>query len=337
MQSDQALLNTLESNLPAANLAYPLGLRTERLVREENNMQPSFTIRGVIPPILTPFTAGGATVDEAALRAHVQWLVERGVHGVMPCGTTGEGPLLSTAERRRVLEVVIEAAAGRLPVVAHVGAAATQETIDLARHAQACGAAAISVVTPYYFRLPDSALIEHFCRVAEAVPDAAIFLYNIPQNTGNLLTSEAAAAIIARCSNVIGIKDSAGDLAALTRFISLDGGKFQVVCGSDKLLLDALIAGAGASVSGNANVFPEVVVGIFEAFWRGDIDAARRQQLLLDQSRTAFMDGRSISLFKRVLERRGLHGGSVRPPLPEATPEMLASAIDALHAAGLLS
>jgi 4-hydroxy-tetrahydrodipicolinate synthase len=296
----------------------------------------SFTIRGVIPPLLTPFTGRGETVDEAALRTHVNWLVDQGVHGVMPCGTTGEGPLLTMAERKRVVEVVVASVNHRLPVIAHVGALTTHETLELADHAQSCGVEAISIVTPYYFYLSDDALVEHFCRVAGAVPNTPVFLYNIPQNTGNVLSRPAVEAIIARCPNVVGIKDSAGDLEALSSLVGLKEGKFQVICGSDTLLLSALQAGACASVSGNANVFPEVVVELFHAFWQGDLDGARRQQAHLDQIIETLQRGAGLSMFKRVLELRGLKGGAVRPPLPEATAEMLANAQQKLQSYQLL-
>ncbi len=284
----------------------------------------AFAVRGVIVPILTPFAKGGEALDEGALRDHARWLAGKGVHGIMPCGTTGEGPLLSTAERRRVLEVVVEAVGARVPVMAHVGAPSTRETVELARHAQATGAAAVSVVTPYYFCLSDAALLEHYCRVAGAVPDMPVFLYSIPQNAGNRLTPALGGAIVERCPNVAGIKDSAGDLKALLAFTGLKGGRFQVVCGNDSLVLDALEGGACGSVSGNANVCPEVLVELFEAFWRGDRAQARYWQERLHQVRHFLGGSESFSLMKRGVGLRGLRGGSVRPPLLEASDEAVA-------------
>lgn len=299
-------------------------------------MQVSFALRGVVVPLLAPTSENGIGVDEEALRTHVTWLIDKGVHGLMPCGTTGEGPLLTTAERRYVLEKVVEAAAHRVAVIAHVGVASTSETIDLARHARDVGADAISAVTPYYFRLPEQALVAHYCRLAEAVPDLPVFLYNIPQCTGNSLTRAAVEAIVARCPNVVGIKDSSGDLSSLLGFVGVNGGDFRVVCGSDGLLLQALQAGACAGVSGNANVFPEVVVELFRAFWQGDMEGARRQQSLLDVARRAMGDGADLALLKAMLEARGFASGPVRSPLPPATPETVARCRATLEAAGLL-
>ena len=300
-------------------------------------MRHSFEIRGVIVPLLTPMSQDGEQIDERALQAHVDWLIKKGVHGLMPCGTTGEAPLLAQAEREIITEIVVDAAAGRVSVIAHVGAITTRETVELAEHAAAVGVAAISAITPYYFALTDAALTEHFCRVATAAPDLPMYLYNLPARAGNHVTRSCAEAVLARCPNVVGIKDSSGDLATLSSFFGLKGGMFQVACGSDALLLRGLQAGALAGVSGNANVFPEVLTGLFEAFWRGDLAAAARQQETLDLIRTTLQDGRHLALYKHILEARGLRCGAMRPPLPPATAEEKAQAVAKLTAAGLLT
>jgi len=299
-------------------------------------MQKSSEVRGVIVPLLTPLSRDGEQVDERALQAHVAWLVQKGVHGLMPCGTTGEGPLLAQAEREIITEIVVDAAAGRVPVIAHVGAITTRETVELAKHAAAAGVSAISAITPYYFALSEAALVEHFCRVADAASATPVFLYNLPARAGNHVTRACAETVIARCPNVIGIKDSSGDLATLSSFFGLADGRFQVACGSDALLFRGLQAGAIAGVSGNANVFPEVLVGLFEAFWRGDLAAAGRQQETLDLIRATLQDGRHLALYKHILEARGLRCGGIRSPLPPASPAEAAEAAARLRTAGLL-
>ena len=293
-------------------------------------------LRGVIPPIFTPFTYGGEAVDSDALGAHAGWLLEKGVHGLMPCGTTGEGPLLSSEERMQVLGVVLDVAAGRVPVVAHIGAATTAETVALALDAVDRGAAALSVVCPYYYRLPPPALVDHFVTVARAVSQAPVYLYNIPQLTGNALASALASEIVARAPNVVGIKDSAGNLQALKEYGTVDGGRFQVICGSDGLILPALRQGAVGCVSGNANVFPELVVGLFESYRLGQEARAEQLQATLDRVRSIMLDGRSIGLMKRMLEWRGPRAGSVRPPLPEVEDAAVRAAAQKLGDLGLL-
>jgi 4-hydroxy-tetrahydrodipicolinate synthase len=164
-----------------------------------------------------------------------------------------------------------------------------------------------------------------------------MFLYNLPARAGNHVTRACAEAVVARCPNVVGIKDSSGDLPTLSSFMGLADGRFQVTCGSDALLLRGLQAGAIAGVSGNANVFPEVLVGLFEAFWRGDVAAATRCQETLDFTRATLQDGRHLALYKHILGLRGLRAGGVRPPLPSASPTEAAEAAAKLRAAGLLS
>lgn len=278
-------------------------------------MTKSFELCGVIVPLVTPFQKGGEVVDEGAMAALSEWLISKGVHGLMPCGTTGEGPLLTTDERMRLLEVTLGAANGRVPVIAHVGAATTRETILLAKHAEANGIQAISMVTPYYFPVSLQTMVEHYCRVADAVPDTTVYLYNIPSRTVNNFTRAGAAAVIERCPNVMGVKDSSGNLENTLSFVGLKDGKFQVACGSDSLVFQAIQQGAVACVSGNSNAYPEVTVAMFEAFWRGDLAAAARQQEILDVVRNALMNGSDLSLLKRAVEYRGIPAGAVRPPL----------------------
>jgi 4-hydroxy-tetrahydrodipicolinate synthase len=292
-------------------------------------------LRGVIPPIFTPFTCGGKEVDLDALGTHACWLLAKGVHGLMPCGTTGEGPLLSCEERKHIMAVVLGAAAGRVPVVAHVGAVSTAETVALAQEAIEQGAAALSVVCPYYYRLPPPALVDHFVTVALAVPQAPVYLYNIPQLTGNALSPALAAEIVVRAPNVVGIKDSSGDLQALADYGNIDKGRFQVICGSDGLILPALRLGAVGCVSGNANVFPELVNDLFESFQQGREARAEQLQAMLDRVRSIMLDGLSIGLMKRMLEQRGLRAGAVRPPLPEIDATAVRAAAQELGDLGL--
>jgi 4-hydroxy-tetrahydrodipicolinate synthase len=294
-------------------------------------------MHGVIPPVVTPLSEGGARVDVDALQAHVKWLVDNGVHALMPCGTTGEGPLLTTHERIEVLRWVLEVARGRVPVIAHVGAISTSESVQLADAAAADGADAISIVSPYYFRIPDGPLVTHFCTVARVVPEIPVYLYNIPQCTGNDLTPDIIREVVAHSPNVTGVKDSSGDLERLRELIGLGIPGFQVACGADPLVYEAIKLGANASVSGNANAFPEVVVELFRCYWAGDLAGAERQQALLDVVRNALRNGQSIALIKRGIEMRGLQGGAVRPPLPEISPDETEAARSALASAGLLN
>jgi dihydrodipicolinate synthase/N-acetylneuraminate lyase len=292
-----------------------------------------FQLRGVYVPLLTPFQPDGE-LDPPALERLVDYLLKARVHGLFVGGTTGEFPLLSTAERQRVAEVVVARAAGRVRVVVHAGAPSTREAIQLVQHAQGIGAPAVAVVAPYFFPLPDDALVAHYVSVAAAVPRLPVLLYNIPQRTGNPLLPQLAAEIVRRCPNVVGIKDSSGDLSQTIEYCTLRPG-FQVAQGADGLLLAGLAMGIEATVSGNANVFPELAVAVFEAWWRGDQAAARTAQDRFDAARKPLRSGLDMSLFKRVLARRGVSVGDVRSPLRPATETEVQAAVDALEAAGV--
>ncbi len=286
-------------------------------------------ISGVVIPLLTPFTPKGE-INSKAYEAHIHWLIERGIGGLMPCGTTGEGPLLSFEERQTLMRLTVQIAAKRVPVMAHVGCITTAETLKLAQAAEDAGADAISIVTPYYYKLPDPAMVAHYVTIAQSVPNLPVFLYTIPHCTSNDLSLEAVRAICEKAPNVVGLKDSAGSLEKMIRYTTLKGGRFQVICGSDGLLLEALKQGAAASVSGNANAYPEVVVGLVQAFQAGDMTKARALQTLLDLIRKQLQDGGNLSLIKKALETRGLTGGAVRPPLPDASPQAVEAALTPL-------
>jgi 4-hydroxy-tetrahydrodipicolinate synthase len=252
-----------------------------------------------------------------------------------PCGTTGETALLTFEERQRIAEIVVHVAKGRIPVLVQTGAASTETTIALTRHAQKIGASAATVVTPWYFRYGDDALTQHYVRVAESVPDFPIYLYNIPQLTGNNLSPTVVHAIADRCPNVVGLKDSCGILAQIIDSAGARGGKFNVAIGSDGLLLSAAVAGIGAGISGNANAVPELFVEFYNAFWRGDLATAQAAQARIQRARRTLKDGGDLSLFKAVVTYRGIPAGGVRAPLLNAPKEMADAAIQSLLDGGI--
>lgn len=297
-------------------------------------MTPGKLLEGVIVPILTPFNQEGE-VEEAAIERLVAYLVAAGVHCLNPCGTTGEGMLLSTAERERVAECVLRAA-GSLPVLVQTGAATTSETVHLTRHARKIGAAGATVVTPYYYRYGEDALVAHFVTIAQSVPDFPIVLYNIPQLAGNELNRSTIQRIIDRCPNVIGVKDSSGNLLRTIELLQLESSNFQTVIGSDGLILPGFISGARAVISGNANVFPELFLALYDFFRIGDWQAAAKVQQKIHAVRRILNDGADISLFKAVLACRGVDVGFVRSPMRSATSAEVAACIEQLEALDLL-
>ena len=277
---------------------------------------------GVIVPVLTPFDDEGK-LDRSALAALVDYLIERGVHGLFPGGTTGEGPLLTIDERKTLAATVVEVAAGRVPVIIHTGAITTAATIELTRHAQAVGASAAAVMPPFYFRHSDAALMTHYLAVTQAAPDFRFYLYNFPFVSNNTLTFEFVTALMAHAPNIIGMKDSSGSLDLLVRLAAVTGGAFNTANGGDGQILPAQALGLDACVSGNANVIPELVVALYEAAAAGDLPRARLLQQKLNRVRDLLGDGSDLSLFKQMVARRGLAVGDVRAPLLPAKAEVV--------------
>ncbi len=291
--------------------------------------------KGLIVPLLTPFSVDGEQVDYTALRALVRFLVQSRVDGLMACGTTGEMPMLSHNERLRIVETVVDEAAGIIPVIVQTGAATTAEVIALTHHAQITGASAVAILTPYYYRDSDAALEAYYVNVSESVPDFPIFLYNIPQNTGNNLSPALVGEIVRRCPNVIGIKDSSGNLAQLIQDRAEVDRPFYTLVGSDRLILAAMANGVDGAVAGNANAMPEIFVGLLSAIKAGDWSSARHAQERATTAVRILKDGSDLSLFKGVLKRRGLPVGPVRAPLLTASDEDVDACFNELEAAGI--
>jgi dihydrodipicolinate synthase/N-acetylneuraminate lyase len=293
----------------------------------------SFKVKGVIVPLLTPFDEQGK-IHTTATKQLTEFLIERGIHGLFPGGTTGEGPLLTIQERRQLAEAVVEAADGRVPVIVHTGAITTAQALELTQHAQAVGAQAAAMIPPYYYHHSDEALFRHFELIATQTPDFPIYLYNYPV-AGNRLSVELIARLVECCPNIVGLKDSSGTLDTLVACSSLRDGNFNTANGSDGLILAALAMGFDACVSGNANVVPELVVALYRAASEGNLELARELQRKVDAVRQLLGDGGDLSLFKGILAQRGLEAGAVRAPLLQAPEAVITQRWQALNALGL--
>ncbi len=290
-----------------------------------------FALHGVIVPIVTPFNQAGE-LDIAALDPLIDFLVARGVAGLFPAGTTGEGFLLTMSERRSLAEGVVAAAAGRVPVIIQTGAPTTEAALDLTRHAQAVGVDAAALIPPYVYHHSDEALFSHYVAVAEAVPELPILLYNFPAISNNMLHVGLVERIMAAAPNVVGMKDSSGSLETLTRLKAAAGDAFLAFNGGDGQVLMSVAMGLNGCVSGNANVVPELLVALYHTAAAGDMEQARRLQHRVNAVRDLLGDGSDLSLFKQMLGRRGIPVGDVRSPLRRADPATVARHWQALVA-----
>lgn len=276
-------------------------------------------LKGIIPAVVTPFR--GDSIDFAGFEKLLNFLIDRGVSGLFIAGTNGEGPLLSKEEKILLFKSAVEIVKDRVPVIAQIGEITTKDTIEVGESAVKSGVSAVAIVSPYYFKLEDSALKRHFINVARALKPTPVYLYNLPGNTGNTIKPSLAKAIMEEADNVKGIKDSSKDLQILEDFIYELGTDKDVIVGTDSLILPALIMGAKGAISALANPLPELCVGVYGDFLSGKLDSAKEKQYKLNYIRTLTKQFSSISALKVMLRLRGIDVGSVRAPLGEVNSE----------------
>ena len=271
----------------------------------------SFKPHGVSPALVTPFTRD-EEIDEAALRALVQFVLPH-VDGVVPCGTTGEFNYLTPDEHRKVVEIVVDEVAGRVPVIAGAGAASTGKAIQLARAAQEAGADACLVVTPYFLHPSDKGIYQHFYELAKAV-DLPIILYNIPQVVDAYLPREVIEDL-ADIPNIVALKDSSGNLTYTMEVLEMTQGRLVVLVGHDEVVLPALAGGCSGMILASAQVFPEVWQQVLAAVERGDMDAARALQFSVQKLARIFCRHGGGVAVKAALNMMGVKVGAPRRPL----------------------
>lgn len=275
-------------------------------------------IRGIIPPMITPFDQE-ERVDCKALQKMTNFLLEAGVHGVFPLGSTGEGYALGFDEKREVIETVLEATNKRVPVYAGTGAITTKESIKLTKMATELGVDALSVITPYFISPNQEELFEHYRAIA-ASTDLPIILYNNPGRTGVDLSTDLIVKL-SEIENIVGIKDSSGDMTKAAEIIRRTKGNFAVLAGRDTLIYGFLAYGGHGSVAATANIVPKLVVSIYELFQKGEYQAALEAQFKLAPLRMAFSLGSFPVIMKEGLKLRGIEVGSTLPPIKPLTPE----------------
>lgn len=275
----------------------------------------SLDVRGIVPPIITPYDEEGE-VDEEKLRRFIDYVMSGGVHAVFPLGTNGEGPLLTMAEKKRVIETTVEHIAGRIPVLAGTGSPSTKESITLSQHAEVVGADAVCVVNPYYYPTTQSGVVEHYRKIADSI-DIPVYVYYIPGKTGNNINVEKIAKI-AEIPGVIGLKDSSKDIGWFYNSVNRIREKdldFSFLGGSDALIYTHLSLGSAGSVSSVANVFPELVVTLYEEYQEGRFKKAKEVQDRVLTLRGILKTGPYLSGVKEALKVLGFDFGQTRSPL----------------------
>jgi len=288
--------------------------------------------QGSMVAVVTPFKDG--RVDEAKVRELVEFHIKNGTDVLVPCGTTGESPTLSHDEHRRVIELAIQTANRRIPVVAGTGSNSTAEAIDLTRFAKNAGADGALVVLPYYNKPTQQGLIAHCRAIADAV-DLPLILYNIPGRTGINMLPETLAAI-ADHPNIVGMKEATGNLEQMTHDIVLCGARLSFLSGDDTLTLPLMAVGGKGVISVVANIVPRDVADLTRAFLSGDWKRARELHLkLFPLCQAMFCETNPIPV-KTAMALMGMINGELRLPLCPMSEANLSKLKAAMRAYGLI-
>lgn len=292
--------------------------------------------KGSIPALVTPFTDAGK-VDEASFAAHVDWQIKEGSSGLVPVGTTGESPTLSHEEHKRVVELCIETAGRRVPVMAGAGSNNTREAIELAQHAESVGADAVLVVTPYYNKPTQKGLFAHFSAVAESIK-LPIYIYNIPGRSVVDMSPETMGALAKAHSNIVGVKDATGRIERVSEQRMTCGKDFRQLSGEDATALGFNVHGGSGCISVTANIAPRLCAEFQAATLAGDFaKALEYQDRLMPLHKAIFLEP-GLCGAKYGLFRLGRMSRNARLPLLSTLEPGTEAAIDAaMRHAGLLN
>ena len=274
--------------------------------------------KGIIPPMITPLDKD-ENVDKKAIGRVVNYLIKGGVHGLFPLGSTGEWYGLDFNQKREILETVMEENNKRLPIYAGTGATTTKETIHLTKLATEIGVDALSVITPVFITPNDQELFNHYQAIASST-DLPIILYNNPGRTGINLSVDLVVKL-SKIDNIVGIKDSSGDMTQGVEYIRRTDDNFAVLAGRDTLIYGFLSYGGKGAIAATANIAPQIVVKIYEEYQKGNYQEALKAQFQLAPLRIAFSLGSFPVVMKEGLNLLGLEVGTTFKPVESLTDE----------------
>ncbi len=283
--------------------------------------------------LVTPFKDDEA-LDEAKLKELIEFQIEGGTHGIVPCGTTGESPALSETEHDRVIEITVETVNGRVPVIAGTGSNSTTRTLRATEHAKAAGADAALIVTPYYNKPTQEGLYAHYMKIADSV-DIPIIVYNVPGRCGTDILSPTIARL-AEHPNIVALKEATGELKRASEVVNLCPDDFVVLSGDDVNTLPILAVGGKGVISVAANIVPADVAEMCNAFHAGNLELAQKLHYkTLPLSINLFIETNPIPV-KTALKLMGKLNGKVRLPLAPMAPKNFEALRNTLAETGLI-
>lgn len=281
-------------------------------------MARRFRIEGIVTALLTPLTRN-EQVKEDAYRQLIDFQIEQGIQGFFPLGTAGEGMKLSLEKRKKAAEIAVDHVNGRVPIILHVGTQDTEMTLHLAKHAKDIGADAIGVVGPFFYKPDTQGLIQHFQRIGEAV-DLPLFIYNNVDRQGYNITPETFRQIAEKTPQIAGLKDTSYNIEQMEDYVHMFGKDYTIIGAGDSLIFPIFAVGAAAHISMISNVFPQLVIQIYEGTKKGDYEKARELQFILNDFRNIFRKGPYITPYKEAVKIiRGIDLGTVSSPLRPMT------------------
>jgi 4-hydroxy-tetrahydrodipicolinate synthase len=291
-------------------------------------------IRGIIPPVATPMQAN-EDLDLPRLKWYLDHLIKNGVHGIFVLGTNSEFYALDETEKQQVIATAVEHVHGRVPVYAGTGAETTREAVRLTKMAEKEGANGVSVITPYFLIPNQQEIFDHYRRIAEATK-LPVVLYNNPATCGGVKIDPDTVGRLAEIPNILGIKDSSGDLTNTIEYLRVVPDRFSVLMGRDTLIYSAMVLGARGAVPATGNIAPRLLADIYDCFARGDLAGSLAAQRKLHPVRMALTLGTAPGGVKAALDCLGLSIGPCRSPVAPLPPDKMQKMKAALQSAGLL-
>ena len=292
-------------------------------------------IHGIIPPVATPMQAN-EDLDLSRLKWFLDHLIANGVHGVFVLGTNSEFYALDEREKQEVIATAVAHVNKRVPVYAGTGAETTREVVRLTKMAEREGVDGVSIITPYFISPTQQEISDHYRRIAEQTR-LPVILYNNPGTCGGVKIDVDTVARLAEIPNILAVKDSSGDLQNTLELIRVVPPRFSVLMGRDTLIFSALLFGARGAVPATGNIAPALLAEIYNAYQRGELDAAKAAQLRLNPLRIALALGTQPGAVKSALHLMGQSIGPCRSPVAGLAPERQPKMRAALLAAGLLA
>jgi 4-hydroxy-tetrahydrodipicolinate synthase len=291
-------------------------------------------IQGIIPPVATPMLAN-EDIDIPRLKWFIDHLISSGVHGIFVLGTNSEFYAMDEREKQEVIATAVAHVRGRVPVYAGTGAETTREAIRLTKMAEKEGADGVSVITPYFVLPNQQEIYDHYRRIAEATK-LPVVLYNNPATCGGIKIDVDTVASLAEIPNILGVKDSSGDLQNTIEYLRVVPERFSVMMGRDTLIFSAMMYGARGAVPATGNIAPKLLVEIYEKFINGDQAGSRAAQRKLHPVRMALTLGTAPGGVKAALDVLGMSIGPCRSPVAPLPPDKMVKMKSALQQAGLL-